>query len=76
MIVFDFFQDVAKLKGLLADTSSLTPPLEDVAFQYGMNTNMLIPIINYWRDTYLDKWSKERQVHLNKFPQFKTVIQG
>jgi len=69
-------EDLTKLKSRLVDTSYLTPPLEDVQFQYGMNTNKLKSVVNYWRDTYLEKWYTERQVHLNKFPQFKTKIQG
>lgn len=51
-------------------------PLEDVQFQYGFNTNKLKSVVGYWRDTYLAKWNTERQNYLNKFPQFKTQIQG
>ncbi|CAH0547782.1 unnamed protein product [Brassicogethes aeneus] len=51
----------------------LTPPLEGTHQQYGMNTNLLKEIIEFWRKDY--KW-KEREAYFNKFPQFKTNIQG
>uniref|UniRef100_A0A336KI01 Epoxide hydrolase n=1 Tax=Culicoides sonorensis TaxID=179676 RepID=A0A336KI01_CULSO len=69
-------EDFDRLKTQLKDTSYLVPPLEDVQFQYGFNTNKLKSVISYWSDTYLEKWYTERQNHLNKFPQFKTQVQG
>lgn len=52
---------------------TLTPPLEHQGFQYGFNTNYLKDVITHWRKKY--NW-KEREVFLNKFPQYKTMING
>ncbi|XP_025832015.1 juvenile hormone epoxide hydrolase 1-like isoform X2 [Agrilus planipennis] len=49
------------------------PPLEGVQQQYGINTNLLIEIVDFWINKY--NW-REREKFLNKFPQFKTEIQG
>ncbi|KAL1493872.1 hypothetical protein ABEB36_009556 [Hypothenemus hampei] len=51
----------------------LIPPLEGIQQQYGMNTNLLKVVIDYWKNKY--NWT-ERQNYLNQFPQFKTNIQG
>lgn len=73
----DFSEEKVKALGLrLADTSGLVKPLEGVEFQYGFNHNKLKSVIDYWRDTYLAKWSTVNQKRLNQFPQFKTKIQG
>lgn len=66
---------IAALRDQLSDLSKIRAPLESVKYEYGMNTDYLKTVINYWRDEYLTKWS-ERQAHLNKYPQFKTQIQG
>ena len=50
-----------------------TPPLLNQGFQYGFNTNFLKQVITYWKNDY--KW-KNREVYLNKYPQFKTSISG
>lgn len=56
------------------DNARLPPaPLEGVNFKYGFNSDYLKVILNYWRNDY--KWEK-REAFLNKFPQFKTNIQG
>ncbi|XP_014261620.1 juvenile hormone epoxide hydrolase 1-like [Cimex lectularius] len=60
------------LKDRLAKTK-LTKPLEGVGFQYGFNTGYLAKILDFWRTKY--DW-KEREVYLNKYPQFKTQIGG
>lgn len=49
------------------------PPLEGVKQNYGMNTNLLNTIVDYWKNKY--DW-REREKYLNKFPQFKVNIQG
>lgn len=49
------------------------PPLEGVNQHYGMNTNLLKTIVEYWRHQY--NWT-ERQAFFNQFPHFKTKIQG
>lgn len=42
-------------------------------FQYGFNSKTLQKLIKHWHTEY--KW-REREVQLNRFPQFKTNIQG
>lgn len=51
----------------------MTKPLSGVQQQYGMNTNLLKDVINYWKTQY--NWSA-REKYLNKYPHFKTKIQG
>lgn len=67
------FQVLKDLKTRLANTRPLTPPLEGIQQQYGFNTNTLKEIINYWKNDY--NW-RQREKHLNQFPQFTTSIQG
>ncbi|XP_025831993.1 juvenile hormone epoxide hydrolase 2 [Agrilus planipennis] len=57
----------------LKNTRRFTPPLENIAQEYGFNTNLLKNIIDFWKDEY--NW-REREIYLNQFPQFKTNIQG
>jgi hypothetical protein len=57
----------------LNNTRELQPPLEGVGFQYGMNTDYLKSLLDYWRKDY--KW-RDREVYLNQFPQFMTQISG
>ncbi|XP_046418308.1 juvenile hormone epoxide hydrolase 1-like isoform X2 [Neodiprion fabricii] len=61
------------LKTRLSRTRSLTKPLEGAAWTYGVNTGYLQTVLEYWREKY--NWT-ERQALLNKYPQFKTNIQG
>lgn len=65
---------IEKLREKL-EIDEFTPPLENVAFEYGFNSNRLKEILKYWRDDYLPRWS-EREKFLNQLPQFKTKIQG
>nr|CAI5864332.1 unnamed protein product [Callosobruchus analis] len=51
----------------------MTPPLEGIQQQYGMNTNLLKRIVDFWRTKY--NW-REREVFLNKYPQFRVNIDG
>lgn len=51
----------------------LQRPLEGVQQQYGMNTNHLATIIDFWRTKY--NW-RERESVLNKFPQYTVSVQG
>lgn len=51
----------------------LQTPLEGIQQQYGINTNLLKEILNFWKTKY--NW-KEREQFLNQYPQFKTNIQG
>lgn len=66
---------IKKLKTRLDDAGPFTEPLEDVAFEYGFNSKRLQEVLDYWKNSYLPKWT-ERQEFLNQFPQFKTQIQG
>lgn len=50
-----------------------TAPLEDAEWTYGVNFQFMQNVLRYWRDNY--NW-KKRQELLNKYPQFKTTIQG
>ncbi|XP_076299674.1 juvenile hormone epoxide hydrolase 1 [Lasioglossum baleicum] len=64
---------IEDLKHRLATRRPYTKPLEDAAWTYGMSTTHLNTILDYWKDKY--NWT-ERQALLNKYPQFKTNIQG
>jgi len=66
---------IKKLKSRLDDAGPFTDPLEDSAFNYGFNSKRLQEVLNYWKGSYLPKWS-DRQQFLNQFEQFKTQIQG
>lgn len=66
---------ISKLKTRLTDIVPLPEPLEDTAFEYGFNTNRIKEVVDYWKNSYLTKWT-ERQEFLNQFNQFKTQIQG
>lgn len=48
-------------------------PVEDSKFLYGFNPNYLRKVLDYWRKEY--NW-REHEEMLNKFPQFKTRIEG
>lgn len=48
-------------------------PLEDAKQHYGINTNLLKTVVEYWRNEY--NW-KERELFLNHYSQFKVSIQG
>jgi juvenile hormone epoxide hydrolase len=51
----------------------LTPPLEEIGFQYGFNTDFLKSVTQHWLNKY--DW-RAREKELNKYPQFKTTIAG
>ncbi len=42
-------------------------------FSYGMRVDYMKDIVNYWKDSY--DWRKQEDI-LNRFPQYKTNIQG
>lgn len=67
---------IDRLKSQLNETSYLTPPLEDVNFEYGFNTKTLGQLIAYWRSDYLESWYKEREYYIGKYPHYQTKIQG
>ncbi|XP_059619429.1 juvenile hormone epoxide hydrolase 2-like [Phlebotomus argentipes] len=66
---------IKKLKEKLEDFPELHAPLEGVNFEYGFNSNHLKQVVKYWKDGYLSKWGL-RQTYLNKYPHYKTKIQG
>lgn len=66
---------ITDLQKQLNRTLKLTEPLEGVNFEYGYNTDAMAQVVEYWRETYLAKWSG-RQALLNTFPQHTTEIQG
>ncbi len=55
------------------DLARLAPPLEDVGFNYGFNTDYLKEVGDYWLKKY--DWRKAER-GLNRFPSFKTRIDG
>uniref|UniRef100_A0A8C8SLM8 Epoxide hydrolase n=1 Tax=Pelusios castaneus TaxID=367368 RepID=A0A8C8SLM8_9SAUR len=55
------------------DQTRFTEPLEDSYFHYGFNSVYLREVVSYWRNQF--NWKKQVEV-LNKFPQFKTKIEG
>ncbi|XP_048699294.1 epoxide hydrolase 1 isoform X2 [Caretta caretta] len=55
------------------DQARFTEPLENSFFQYGFNSVYLRKVVSYWRNQF--NWKKQVEV-LNKFPQFKTKIEG
>ncbi|KAL6426993.1 hypothetical protein ACFW04_009295 [Cataglyphis niger] len=69
-----FSEELVKdLKYRLKHTRSLTPPLKDVAWNYGTNTDALRKFLDYWADDYN---FQERQKFINQYQHFKTNIQG
>ncbi|KAL0117446.1 hypothetical protein PUN28_010347 [Cardiocondyla obscurior] len=69
-----FTEEVVKdLKYRLNHTRPLTPPLKNVAWTYGTNTDALSKFLDYWANNYN---FEEREKHINQYPQFKTNIQG
>ncbi|XP_050294838.1 juvenile hormone epoxide hydrolase 2-like [Anthonomus grandis grandis] len=61
------------LKHRLNNALPFQPPLEGAKQHYGMNSNLLSNIVDYWKNTY--NWT-ERQKFLNQYPQYTTSIQG
>ncbi|XP_030758418.1 juvenile hormone epoxide hydrolase 1-like [Sitophilus oryzae] len=66
-------EEIADLKWRLDHLRPLQPPLEGIAQEYGINSNLVKEIVEFWRTKY--NW-KEREEVFNQYPQFKTNIQG
>ncbi|KAL0860660.1 hypothetical protein ABMA27_010005 [Loxostege sticticalis] len=64
---------VKDLKDRLKIRPTFTPPLQDVAFEYGFNTKTLETWLQYWAKDYN---FAEREAFFNQYPHFKTNIQG
>ncbi|CAH1183113.1 unnamed protein product [Phaedon cochleariae] len=57
----------------LDSTLPFQPPLEGSKQHYGMNTDLLKNITEFWKTKY--DW-RERETFLNRYPQFKVNVQG
>lgn len=55
------------------DSVRLTPALEDVRFHFGFNSKYLRKVLSYWRNGF--DWKKQVEI-LNRYPHFKTKIEG
>ncbi|XP_011495330.1 PREDICTED: juvenile hormone epoxide hydrolase 2-like [Ceratosolen solmsi marchali] len=61
------------LRFRLNNTRNLQPSLEHSGWKYGVNSNYVPTIIDFW----LNKYDfRKREDHLNRYPQFLTNIQG
>ncbi|CAH0714810.1 unnamed protein product, partial [Brenthis ino] len=64
---------IKDLKARLKNHRELVPPLESVGFEYGFNSKQMDSWVKYWSEEYK---FVEREKFFNKYPQFKTNIQG
>nr|QOI60668.1 juvenile hormone epoxide hydrolase 4 [Mythimna separata] len=64
---------ISDLKERIKTRRRLTQPLEGIQSEYGMNTIYLEKVLTYWADKYD---FKKRFEQLNRFPHYKTKIQG
>lgn len=55
------------------DRTRYADPLGDGKFHYGFNSTYLKKVVSYWRHEF--DWKKQVAV-LNKYPHFKTKIEG
>ncbi|KAM4694678.1 epoxide hydrolase 1 [Discoglossus pictus] len=55
------------------DQTRYTEPLEGSRFNYGFNSTHLRKVVSYWRNAF--SWKKQLEI-LNKYPHFKTKIEG
>ncbi|XP_041980161.1 LOW QUALITY PROTEIN: juvenile hormone epoxide hydrolase-like [Aricia agestis] len=61
------------LRSRLRNRRPFTAPMEGIQSEYGLNTDYFNNILHYWSDSYN---FKERADRLNRFPHYKTRIQG
>lgn len=64
---------IQDLKQRIRNRRPLTRPLEGIQSEYGMNTLYLEKVLDYWVDKYD---FKGRAALLNRYPHYKTRIQG
>lgn len=64
---------IADLRYRLNNHRKPVPPLEGIGFEYGFNSNILDGWLRFWAEEYP---FKEREIFLNKYPQYVTNIQG
>ncbi|GJQ78771.1 Jheh2 [Trypoxylus dichotomus] len=62
------------LKYRVANARPLPLSLLDVHHQYGINVELMEDVLYFWNSKY--DWKKKREPHFNKFPHYKTNIQG
>nr|XP_033794339.1 epoxide hydrolase 1 [Geotrypetes seraphini]XP_033794340.1 epoxide hydrolase 1 [Geotrypetes seraphini] len=55
------------------DETRFTQPVEGSRFHYGFNSTYLRKVVSYWRNEF--DWKKQVEM-LNKYPHFKTRIEG
>ena len=73
-VKIQFFQVLTDLNRRIADsTDRLAPSLEGISHEYGINTDFLRNVTNYWKTEY--DWAK-RIKYLNQYPQYITQVQG
>uniref|UniRef100_A0A8C1I5R3 Epoxide hydrolase n=1 Tax=Cyprinus carpio TaxID=7962 RepID=A0A8C1I5R3_CYPCA len=65
-------EEIEDLHRRLDQTRSF-PSLEDSQFNYGFNSKYLEKVVSYWRNDF--NWRKQVD-KLNKYPHFKTKIEG
>lgn len=68
-------EQIARVRSQLNGTINYLRPLEEVGYEYGMNTYQLQIILEYWRDNYLPRFN-ERQEYLNSLPHYLTHLHG
>ncbi|KAJ8938570.1 hypothetical protein NQ314_011429 [Rhamnusium bicolor] len=66
-------QILKDLQQRLANALPFQAPLEGVKQNYGINTNLLKDIVEFWKTKY--DW-REREKYLNQYPQFTVSVQG
>ncbi|KPI98602.1 Juvenile hormone epoxide hydrolase [Papilio xuthus] len=64
---------IKDLKDRLKSHRPYIPPLEGVGFEYGFNSKQMNSWVKYWAEEY--PFAAREQL-FNKYPQFKTNIQG
>ncbi|XP_060535596.1 juvenile hormone epoxide hydrolase 2-like [Cylas formicarius] len=70
----DISSDIlADLQNRLLNAVPLQPPLEGAKQWYGLNTNVLQDVVDYWSTQYN---FSSRQEFFNQYPHYKTEIQG
>ncbi|XP_011688640.1 PREDICTED: juvenile hormone epoxide hydrolase 1-like [Wasmannia auropunctata] len=69
-----FSEEMIKdLKYRLNHTRPLTPPLKDVAWNYGTNTDALRKFLDHWANEYN---FEEREKYINQYPHPLLIVHG
>lgn len=67
------FQNIKILLSKLQTRENFTRPLTGAAFTYGIDSDFLKKVLDYWEFSYD---FKERESRINEFPQYMTNVQG